>query len=102
MPHQGIELGTVLPPDLHHVFESPIGHQDHPGSLPFQQPVCGNGGTVKKAMWLWASQELSAPRQDGLRRIGWGGRYFEGRQDAVGQQEEVSEGAPGINGENHG
>jgi hypothetical protein len=53
-------------------------------------------------MWLWAPQELPTPREDGLRRIGGGGRYLEGRQNAVGKEEEVGKRAPGIDGENHG
>jgi hypothetical protein len=36
MSHEGIELGSILAPDLQNVFETPVGDEDHPGSLSFQ------------------------------------------------------------------
>jgi hypothetical protein len=39
MPHQGIELRTVLTPDLDDVLEAAVRHEDHTGAASLQESV---------------------------------------------------------------
>jgi hypothetical protein len=98
---ESIELGPILPTDLDHVFEAPVGHQHDPGPISLEQRVGRNGRAVQKREVPAAVHDLRDAVQNRLSGIGWSRRHLEGLDAPVLEIDEVRERATGVDGQ-HG
>ena len=96
VPHQRVELGPVLAPDLDDVLEALVGDEDDARTPALQKCVGGHGGSVKEVEGTIAFQDLPDAVQDRLRGVGRRGRHLERRDPALVEQDQVREGATGI------
>jgi hypothetical protein len=97
--NQSIKLGPILTTDLEDVLESSVRHENHPGSLPFQEPVGCDGGTVKKSVILQVAQDLTAPLQNGICGILRGRWDLQCGEASIDEEQEVCKGPSSIHGQ---
>jgi hypothetical protein len=98
MSHQGIELRTVLPPDLEDILESRIRHKEDPRSLSLEKGVRRDRRAMNelKLPRTFLLEEGADPLQNGAGRVIWGGVHLESPEPFIAQEEEIGEGSPGV------
>ena len=102
MPGQRIELGPVLPADFDHVLEAPVGDQGDSGSPSLQQCVGGYGGSMQQQVRRFVLHDLRYSPQHRLGRVCRSRRDLQGAQAPVFEQQDVREGATGIDSHHPG
>jgi len=96
-----VELGAGLATNGDGVFEALCGYERDAGAFALQHGVGADGGAVADFEWF-AVCDLPESFEDGLRRIGRGGKELEDAELPVCEVDAVGEGASGVDGDAHG
>jgi hypothetical protein len=93
-----VEFGSGLASNLNRIFEAGSRDQRYPRALPLKKGVGADRGAVKKCE---CPGDANFPEcfHDGLRRISWSGKNFEGMKPPVLNPNAVSESAARVDGD---